>query len=47
MPRQSVADLLGEAGQAPAVLPPRLAPAEAVPAAAVEKPEPRRRHRGA
>jgi hypothetical protein len=42
MPRQSVADLLGEADQAPAVLPPRLAPAEAVPAAAVEKPEPRR-----
>jgi len=42
MPRQSVADLLGEADQAPAVLPPRLAPAEAAPAAAVEKPEPRR-----
>ena len=41
MPRQSVADLLGEADQAPAVLPPRLAPAEAVPAAAMEKPEPR------
>jgi len=42
MPRQSVADLLGEADQAPAVLPPRLAPAEAAPAAAAEKPEPRR-----
>jgi hypothetical protein len=42
MPRQSVADLLGEADQAPAVLPPRPAPAEAAPAAAVEKPEPRR-----
>jgi len=43
MPRQSVADLLGEADQqAPAVLPPRLAPAEAVLAAAVEKPEPGR-----
>jgi hypothetical protein len=41
MPRQSVADLLGEADQAPAVLPPRPAPAEAAPAAAVEKPEPR------
>ena len=42
MPRQSVADLLGEVAQAPAVLPPRPAPAEAAPAAAVEKPEPRR-----
>ena len=42
MPRQSVADLLGEADQATAVLPPRPAPAEAAPAAAVEKPEPRR-----
>ena len=42
MPRQSVADLLGEADQAPAVLPPRPAPAEAAPAAAAEKPEPRR-----
>ncbi|MGH3119422.1 MAG: hypothetical protein ACRDND_00105 [Streptosporangiaceae bacterium] len=46
MPRQSVADLLGEVDQAPPaappVVPPRLAPAEAVPAAAVEKPEPRR-----
>lgn len=42
MPRQSVADLLGEVNQAPAVLPPRPAPAEAAPAAAVEKPEPRR-----
>jgi len=42
MPRQSVADLLGEADQAPAVLPARPAPAEAAPAAAVEKPEPRR-----
>jgi hypothetical protein len=42
MPRQSVADLLGEVDQAPAVLAPRLAPAEAAPAAAVEKPEPRR-----
>jgi len=42
MPRQSVADLLGEVDQAPAVLPPRLAPAEAASAAAVEKPEPRR-----
>ena len=42
MPRQSVADLLGEVDQAPAVLPPRPAPAEAAPAAAVEKPEPRR-----
>jgi hypothetical protein len=46
MPRQSVADLLGEVDQAPPagapVLPPRPAPAEAAPAAAVEKPEPRR-----
>lgn len=42
MPRQSVADLLGEADQAAAVLPPRPAPAEAAPAAAGEKPEPRR-----
>jgi hypothetical protein len=42
MPRQSVADLLGEVDQAPAVLLPRLAPAEAAPAAAVKKPEPRR-----
>jgi hypothetical protein len=42
MPRQSVADLLGEVDQAPAVLPARLAPAEEVPAAAAEKPEPRR-----
>jgi hypothetical protein len=42
MPRQSVADLLGEVDQAPAVLPPRPAPAEAAPAAAAEKPEPRR-----
>jgi hypothetical protein len=42
MPRQSVADLLGEPDQAPAVLPPRLAPAEAAPSAAVEKPESRR-----
>jgi hypothetical protein len=42
MPRQSVADLLGEADQAPAALPPRPAPAEAAPAVAVEKPEPRR-----
>jgi hypothetical protein len=42
MPRQSVADLLGEADQAPIVLPPRPAPAEAAPAAAPEKPEPRR-----
>ena len=45
MPRQSVADLLGEVDQAPPaappVVPPRLAPAEAAPAAAVEKPEPR------
>ena len=45
MPRQSVADLLGEVDQAPPaappVVPPRLAPA-AAPAAAVEKPEPRR-----
>ena len=39
MPRQSVADLLGEVNQAPAVLPPRPAPAEVAPAAAVEKPE--------
>jgi len=46
MPRQSVADLLGEVDQAPPaappMVPPRLAPAEAAPAAAVEKPEPRR-----
>ena len=42
MPRQSVADLLGEVAPAPAVLPPRPAPAEAVPAAEAEKPEPRR-----
>jgi hypothetical protein len=42
MPRQSVADLLGEVAPGPAVLPPRPAPAEAAPAAAVEKPEPRR-----
>jgi len=42
MPRQSVADLLGEVNQAPTVLPPRPAPVEAAPAAAVEKPEPRR-----
>ena len=42
MPRQSVADLLGEVDQAPAVLRPGPAPAEAAPAAAVEKPEPRR-----
>ena len=46
MPRQSVADLLGEVDQAlpaaPPVVPPMLAPAEAAPAAAVEKPEPRR-----
>jgi hypothetical protein len=43
MPRQSVADLLGEVDQAPAVLRPGPAPAEAAPAAAVaaEKPEPR------
>jgi len=41
MPRQSVADLLGEADQAPAVLPPRPVLAEAAPAAAAEKPEPR------
>ena len=42
MPRQSVADLLGEVDQAPAALPARLAPAEAAPAAAAEKPEPHR-----
>jgi hypothetical protein len=42
MPRQSVADLLGEVDQPPAVLSPRPAPAEAAPAAAAEKPEPRR-----
>ena len=42
MPRQSVADLLGGVDQAPAVLRPRPAPAEAAPAAAVGKPEPRR-----
>jgi hypothetical protein len=42
MPRQSVADLLGEVDQAPAVLRPRPAPAEAAPAATVEKPEPRK-----
>lgn len=50
MPRQSVADLLGEVDQPPAVLPPRLAPAEASPVAAAEKPErrpaPRRVARG-
>ncbi len=46
MPRQSVADLLGEVGQAPAaappVLPPRPAPAEEPPAVAPEAPAPRR-----
>jgi hypothetical protein len=45
MPRQSVADLLGEVDQAPAVLRPRPASAEAAPAVAAvaaEKPEPRR-----
>jgi hypothetical protein len=42
MSRQSVADLLGEVDQAPAVLPPRPAPAEAAPAAAAKKPEPHR-----
>ena len=42
MPRQSVADLLGEVDQAPAVLMPRPSPAESAPAAAAEKPEPRR-----
>ena len=42
MPRQSVADLLGEVDQAPAVLRPGPAPAEAPPAATVEKPEPRK-----
>jgi hypothetical protein len=42
MPRQSVADLLGEVDQPPAVILPRPAPAEAAPAAVVEKPEPRR-----
>jgi hypothetical protein len=42
MPRQSVADLLGEVDQAPAVLLPRPAPAEAAPVAAAEKAEPRR-----
>ena len=42
MARQSVADLLGEVDQAPAVLRPGPAPAEAAPAAAVEKPEPRK-----
>ena len=43
MPRQSVADLLGEVDQAsPAVLLPRPVPAEAAPAAPAEKPEPRR-----
>lgn len=41
MPRQSVADLLGEVGQASAVLP-GPAPAETTPAATAEKPEPRR-----
>jgi hypothetical protein len=40
MPRQSVADLLGEVDQAPAVLPPRPAPEAAL--APPEKPEPRR-----
>jgi len=54
MPRQSVADLLGEVDQAPVILPPRPAPAEAAPAATAEKPERRpapqrvaRRPRGA
>lgn len=46
MPRQSVADLLGEVGQAPAaappVLPPRPAPVEEPSAAAPEPPVPRR-----
>ena len=42
MPRQSVADLLGEVDQTPAVLLPRPAPAESASAAAAEKPEPRR-----
>jgi hypothetical protein len=46
MPRQSVADLLGEVDQAPAaappVLPPRPAPALVPPAAAPEAPVPRR-----
>jgi hypothetical protein len=42
MPRQSVADLLGGVDQAPAVLPPRPAPADAAPAAAPENPAPRR-----
>ena len=46
MPRQSVADLLGEVDQAPAaappILPPGPAPAEKAPAAAPEAPAPRR-----
>ena len=46
MPRQSVADLLGEVDEAPAaappVLPPRPAPVEEPPAAAPEAPVPRR-----
>jgi len=42
MPRHSVADLLGEVDQTPAVLPTRLAPAEAAPAAEAEKLKPRR-----
>jgi hypothetical protein len=50
MPRQSVADLLGEVDQPLAVLPPRPAPVEAAPTAAAEKPErrpaPRRVARG-
>jgi hypothetical protein len=50
MPRQSVADLLGEVDQPLAVLPPRPAPAETAPAAATEKPArrpaPRRAARG-
>ena len=47
MPRQSVADLLGEADQALAVLPPRPAPAEAAPAAAVRSRSRASQHRGA
>ena len=46
MPRQSVADLLGEVDQAPAAAPPALtarpAPARVLPAAAPEAPVPRR-----
>jgi len=42
MPRHSVADLLGEVDQTPAVLTTRLAPAEAAPAAEAEKLKPRR-----